>query len=339
MHRFSDVESHPKRLPHIFGYLDGPLLSLKQALQPICRHVKYLDQSITIAKKNCIYPSKHHLTRDESAAIYIYTIESDESSLYRVLNKALRSKDRDAVKPWFPYLKLFHAAIEKLPDIRMNLWRGIERDIADNYTKDDIITWWGISSCSPFIDVIKGFLNRTSTLFLVEAVRGKDISLYSSFSQEKEVLLSPATRLRVVSNALESPLLHVVHLQEIYDQNESSSSTPVVPTTKSLTFGILTDEAGNRYELPNNLKGECKGGKKHGKGTMEYANGSNYTGDWIADKRTGEVDQYMGSFENNMKSGMGVQVWPNGIQPFDQTGLIKRVNSCWGSLNVTRSMD
>ncbi|CAF5221270.1 unnamed protein product, partial [Rotaria magnacalcarata] len=50
-------------------------------------------------------------------------------------------------------------------------------------------------------------------------------------------------------------------------------------------------------------------------------------------------DQYMGSFENNMKSGMGVQVWPNGIQPFDQTGLIKRVNSCWGSLNVTRSMD
>ncbi len=34
--------------------------------------------------------------------------------------------------------------------------------------------------------------------------------------------------------------------------------------------------------------GQWQYGKKHGKGTMYYANDEKYTGDWLSDAKTGE---------------------------------------------------
>ena len=51
------------------------------------------------------------LNKDELAAIYLYTLEV----LYRPLNAALNERDRDKIKPYFPYLKLMNSALEKLP--------------------------------------------------------------------------------------------------------------------------------------------------------------------------------------------------------------------------------
>ncbi|CAF2958869.1 unnamed protein product [Rotaria sp. Silwood2] len=250
MHRFTDVEIPAKRLPHIFGYLEGPLLGLMETLEPLSSHVKYLHEAVKTATKKCHFPSEHGLTRDESAALYIYTMEWDEKSLYKVLNEALRSKYRKRVTVWFPYLKLFHTAVQKLPNVQKNLWRGIERDFTNSFKKDDVITWWSISSCSPDVDVIKEFLKDNSTLFLIEAVQGKDISMYSSYPFEKEVLLCPATRLQVLSNGLESSSFHLVHLREMHDESLPSPppSATLTPATIDLTFGVLVDEIGNRYE-------------------------------------------------------------------------------------------
>ncbi|CAF3947335.1 unnamed protein product [Rotaria sp. Silwood1] len=252
MHRFTDVEIPAKRLPHIFGYLDGPLLGLKETLQPLFGRIKYLDEAVKTARKNCHFPSEHDLTRDESATLYLYTMEWGDNSLYKVLNEALRSKHRTRVTSWFPFLKLFHTAIQKLPNVQKNLWRGIKRDFTNKYKKDDVITWWSISSCSPDVDVIKEFLTGNSTLFLIEAVQGKDISIYSSYPLEKEVLLCPATRLHVLSNALERSSLHLVHLKEICDENLSSPSSSATITSAAIfsIFEVLIDENGNRYELP-----------------------------------------------------------------------------------------
>lgn len=44
------------------------------------------------------------------------------------------------------------------------------------------------------------------------------------------------------------------------------------------------------------LMGEFRDGKSHGKGKFYYVNGQKYTGDWIDDK----------------KDGKGVYTWPNG---------------------------
>ena len=75
MNRFTDVDPIIKRLPHTYGYLDGPLLPLSKALRSICHQINHLDKAIETAKKSCHFPSEHGLTRDQSAAVYLYTME------------------------------------------------------------------------------------------------------------------------------------------------------------------------------------------------------------------------------------------------------------------------
>jgi hypothetical protein len=219
--------------------LTHQLLSLQKAIEPVLSQIDQLDRFVKIAKNECHFPSEHGLTRDESAAIFLYTMEWSENSFYQVLNRALRSENRPALKPWFAHLKLFDTAVQKLPNLRANVWRGVTRDIARNYKKDDEFTWWSISSCSTSVNVINDFLGPNSTLFLIEAVNGKAISSYTNYKGENEAVLCPGTRFRVVTDALDRPPLHLVHLREVSDD-----ITYQAPTIK-----IFSDVNSNRYEI------------------------------------------------------------------------------------------
>jgi hypothetical protein len=223
MNRFGDIDFSFKRLPPVYGYHSQKLVSLEQALEPIVSQIDELPRYIKIAKRHCRHPSEHGLTHDESAAIYIYTMEWDETSLYRVLNNTLRSENREDLKIWFPYLKLFDTGLNKLPTVKEVIWRGVPLDIGKNFTKNQLVTWWSINSCSSSVDVIKAFLenNKKSTLFLIEAKNGKAISGYTEYENENEIILTIGTQLRVKSNSLEYlDCLNVVHLIEIDDNND-----------------------------------------------------------------------------------------------------------------------
>ncbi|CAF3973027.1 unnamed protein product, partial [Rotaria sp. Silwood2] len=325
MHRFTDIESTPKRLTPVYGYLAHQLLPLQKALEPISSQINQLDRFSKIAKNECHFPSEHGLTRDESAAVFLYTMECGENSLYQVINRALRAEDRSSLKPWFGYLKLFDTGVQKLPTVRKNLWRGVPTDIAKNFKKGDEFTWWTISSCSTSVNIIKDFLGSNSTLFLIEAVNGKDISRYTNFPSESEVILCPGTRLRVVSDPLDQPPMHIVHLQEVTDETEdqfttsfhamtvtSPSKTESMPTSVNVQcphIQILIDDWGNRYE------GELKEGKRQGKGKMDFANGGKYTGDWVDGIITGQGvyiwangDRYEGQWKDGKNNGKGTFV-------------------------------
>lgn len=93
MHRVTDVEKTAKRLPHIFGYQHLPLLPLQQVLTRQIPKIRGLRSSIQTALNECHYPTKHGLTRDESGAIYLYTMEFGNHGIYQALNRALRSKN------------------------------------------------------------------------------------------------------------------------------------------------------------------------------------------------------------------------------------------------------
>jgi hypothetical protein len=228
MNRFGDIDISFKRLPPVYGYHSQKLVSLEQALELIVSQIHELPRYIKIAKRHCHYPSEHGLTHDESAAIYIYTMEWDETSLYRVLNNSLRSENRQELKIWFPYLKLFDTALNKLPTVRAVLWRGIPLDVGKSFSKNQLVTWWSINSCSTSVDVIKAFLqnDKQSTLFLIEAKNGKKISGYTEYEHEDEVILTTGTQLRVKSNSLEhAGALNVVHLVEIDNNNDEDNVT------------------------------------------------------------------------------------------------------------------
>lgn len=249
--RFADVEFDSKPLAPIYGYWSHPLVSLDEALKPISPLIPQLDRYVKTAKGHCIYPSDHGLTRDESAALYLYTMEWGKESFYRVLNRALRSEDRSSLKPWFAFLKLFDTALGKLPNVRKVIWRGVRNDISKKFKNDQEYTWWSVNSCSASVHVVKNFLANNSTLFLIEAENGKDISNLTNYPNEDEVLLGPGTKLRVVGDALDhAGGLHVVHLREVTEQNEEKNNKDIpikcgTTNEKPTTRNILGKFANN----------------------------------------------------------------------------------------------
>jgi NAD:arginine ADP-ribosyltransferase len=180
MNRYADVDYDNKKLPPVYGYWYHPIWSFEQTMQPIKSQINNLDQFAKVAKEHCHFPSEHGLTHDESAAVYLYTMEWGDASLYRVLNRVLRSVDRQTVKPWFAFLRLFDSALEKLPVVKKSVWRGVPEDISKRFKENEVITGWGISSCSSTVNVIKQFLRENSTLFLIETVNGRSLRGYTS---------------------------------------------------------------------------------------------------------------------------------------------------------------
>ncbi|CAF0984715.1 unnamed protein product [Didymodactylos carnosus] len=199
--RFLDLDNEPlKMLLPIEDYRNFALISLEKA---------------NIAK---ILPDG--LTQDESAAIQLYTLEwyPSDRSLYYQLNQTLRLEDRQQMIPWFSYLKLFLAALFKLPNVKATVWRGVKSDLTSQYPKGRRCTWWGLSSCTESTEVLKQpqFLGTTGTLFSIECLNSKNIKQHSYFQTESEILLMSATYLEVVSQLNGgADGLHIIHLKEI----------------------------------------------------------------------------------------------------------------------------
>ena len=233
MNRFSDIEASFKRLPPVYGYRAEKLVSLEQALKPIQDQIDELAYFVKIAKKYCHFPSEHGLSHDQSAAIYIYTMEWGETTLYRVLNRTLRSEERQNLKVWFPYLKLFDTALDKLPTVKEVVWRGVSLDIGKKYSENQMVTWWSINSTSSSVKVIEKFLGdqRNSTLFLIEAISGKKVSGYTEYENEHEIILRMGAEFRVKSEPLKQANgSYLVHLIQVDDDVDQSVAGPLSET-------------------------------------------------------------------------------------------------------------
>ncbi|CAF0890204.1 unnamed protein product [Adineta steineri] len=245
MNRFSDIDCSFKKLPPIYGFLSEELVSIEKALEPIGSQIANLPYYIKIAKTYCHYPSEHGLTRDESASIYVYTMEWGEQTLYRILNKTLRNENRHLCKIWFPYLKLFDTALNKLPTVKEIVWRGITEDIGKNFHENQIITWWSVNSCSSKVSVIKGFLGnkKNSTTFLIEVLNGIKVCGYTEHESEHEIILRMGTELRVKSDALEHPKgSYHVHLIEINGENNNDNNHALILASSINQMQLTTNQ-------------------------------------------------------------------------------------------------
>ncbi|CAF1630559.1 unnamed protein product, partial [Didymodactylos carnosus] len=224
----------------IDGYQNMPLVSLEEAVKPVFELLKddQLGHKIQLAKRQCSNP-ENNLTQDESASIRLYTMEATATtnSLYYRLNDALRAVDRQKLKPWFCYLKLFLTALFKLPSVKGSVWRGVKLNLSNLYKKKRTWTWWGISSCTDSKDVLESpqFLGNhgTRTLCLIQCVNGKDIRAHSFFPNENEILLLPATQFAVKRIEDQGDDLHFVELEEIVTSHPLlMSPTKGVPSSK-----------------------------------------------------------------------------------------------------------
>jgi hypothetical protein len=196
----------------IFDYEDLPLLPLEEAVEKIIPLIPHVMDYVATAKEKCNCHSTL-LTRDESAPIYLYTMPTE---FYRRLNSGLRDPNRQVLKPWLHFLKLLIAALKKLPSTKAIIWRGVDYDATSEFIDGEVYTYWYISSCSTNLDISERFLSKTGTLFLIDAIHGKDISMFSANPDEQEVILMPGTRVHAKSrtfNLLQS--FFIIQLEEI----------------------------------------------------------------------------------------------------------------------------
>ncbi|CAF4021445.1 unnamed protein product [Rotaria sp. Silwood1] len=221
--RCSDVYDEPvtQLLAPIKGYQDMPLVPLEKTLEPISHFFNGIEENAWVAKENCRNPPEG-LTQDESASIHLYTMQFDGGpSLFYVLNRTLRAENRQDIQPWFSFLKLFLTALYKLPSRAQTVWRGVrDVDLSSKYPKGKRLAWWGVSSCTTNVEVLKNkqFLGDTDTrtIFSIECQNGKAISRHSYFQNtEEEVILMPGSYFEVIGQLNPAAGLHIIQLKEI----------------------------------------------------------------------------------------------------------------------------
>jgi hypothetical protein len=186
----------------IDGYQNEPLVSLEEALKPFDGEIDGLSGYIHEAKSKCHYPSEHNLSRDESAAIYIYTMRWGPGCLYDRLHAAWSSKNPAALKPWFKYLKLFRTALDKLPNAKTEVWQGIAYDehMKDKLNSKSLPLFSSMGSCSTSEHEMRDYLHKKgdkkTILIGYESVNGKIVTGYTA-SNSKEVMLWPGAKVNM----------------------------------------------------------------------------------------------------------------------------------------------
>jgi hypothetical protein len=258
--RVSDLSDEPvdRLLVPIRGYENQPLLPLNETIKPISKLFNRIEDYVFIALHNCQNPTDG-LDQQESASIHLYTMQfSGGPSLYQSLNQSLRDENRDELKPWFSFLKLFLTALYKLPSQSKIVWRGIKNvDLSSKYTEGTKFAWWGVSSCNTNIKILESntFLGKTGerTIFSIECFNGKSIINHSYFKKtEDEVILLPGSYFEVIGQVNPAPQLHIIQLRQITPHitfleppflestnNNSSSHINQSNTNSSSTLNII----------------------------------------------------------------------------------------------------
>jgi hypothetical protein len=240
--RFSDLAEEPMlAFAPIHGYEQMPLVTLEEAIEPLLSIVPDVKRMLCIIKENC-QEIKDDLTMNESASIRLYSMEWEprEHSLNLILNRTLRDENREKLKPWFLYLKLFMKSLSKLPSIHCYVYRGIQMDLSTEYPQGKTFIWWGFSLCTQSIERFEDEqdLNKSDqrTRFKIECKSGKDIRNHSFHKTNDEILLLSSQRYKVISSLDSGNGLHIIQLKEIDSYSSLSSNNSDRTSSLSLSF-------------------------------------------------------------------------------------------------------
>ena len=216
---FTEIPTDDGTLGPITGVMDSPLLDLMTAAAQTGVADVEVHAFMAVEKAEELEADGQlgEVSIDEAAAIALYTAES---AFYRTLNQLLRQRDRQALKPFFPYLRLLLTARAKLPKHTASVWRGVKGvDLTGSFPKGKKLFWWAFNSTSKNVSTLLNPMfcgtSGTRTQFMIEAESGIDITRFSMVDAEAEVLLFPGTKLEVVDVANIAPGLFQVHLKEM----------------------------------------------------------------------------------------------------------------------------
>lgn len=227
--------------------LDLPQVSLEAALAFCTPTMPAVMASMQIALKKAKMEELHPaLSMDERAAVILYTIEAFpktesvrlqqlfecsrvfanrkfKNQVNYILNSALRSVNRRSVQPWRDYMWLLLHGLKKLPPtdcrvVHRAVLAGLH-ELGMNYCLKDIFEWSAFTSATTHVDALQASLGHFGkrTIFELELSGPvtKDISQFSHFPINGELLLPPNIIFEVVSILKCENGLHIIKCREI----------------------------------------------------------------------------------------------------------------------------
>ena len=223
---------------------EPPSVSLKEIAKDL-KHLVNDFNAIMKEAKNKPFDSQAGLTKDEAAAIHLFTMTGNKSDrpVFIHLNRALRSGSPKELKPWLSYLKMLVSGLSKLPPTESTVYRGAPKNISDKYQNECI--WGGFSLCTNRQNELTKFLDKSPehTIFKIDCKNGINLHKFSHNQEENEIILMPGTCLRVKEKSISGKGAHLVHLVEVPGKNSLISTLIGTPPSTVETFSI--SEASN----------------------------------------------------------------------------------------------
>eukprot|EP00037_Helgoeca_nana_P028579 m.336824 g.336824 ORF g.336824 m.336824 type:complete len:356 (-) comp27788_c0_seq22:291-1358(-) len=228
-------------LPPIVGWEGAPDVGLADALAGLGLQNAHLfiPTALDTAEDFIFDNPSIPITVDEAAAVNAYT---HEHFVYRPLNDVLRERKREAVKPWFSFLKLLMLGLRALPTVpRAVTWRGVKKDLSKSLREGKKFFDWSVVSTSTNAATVQQFLGNDGprTLIRVQGVTGIDIEKLSAF-QESEIVFKPGTRFEV-QTVIQTGTLTVVEIHELASDAAAPAAAPVPappPAAAALKSGV-----------------------------------------------------------------------------------------------------
>lgn len=143
--------------------------------------------------------------------------------VYYMLNSALRSVNRQSVRPWRDYIWLLLHGLKKLPPsdcrvVHRAMSTGLH-ELGENYCRNEEFQWSAFSSTTTHVEVLQSFLGQSGdrTMFQLElnSPVARDISQFSLYPNERELLLPPNVLFEVLSILNCGNGLHIIQCRQI----------------------------------------------------------------------------------------------------------------------------
>lgn len=248
-------------LPQILQRMyEGSYKPVHQTVESALEFILPADQLKTLLS-GCLYNSP------AAKAIYLYTVEhyfqyqsTVYYGLYSLCNTALMEKKVDLLVKLSDYLYYLLTGIQQCPKVRnKTVWRGmaLPTDAFGNHSHFTSITWLGVNSCSkseatanefslsgsinPFVmssDTIVDDLSATKHILCrIDVREAYDVSDFSAFPYEQEVILLPGSRLTVFEETHSAGVSIIKMAQEnMLPDIRIEPGTPPIKGTSSLSW-------------------------------------------------------------------------------------------------------
>jgi hypothetical protein len=140
-----------------------------------------------------------------------------------MMNSSLRSLERHSVRPWRDYFWLLLHALQKLPAAESRVvhraMTSSLHSLGENYCRGEEFQWSAFSSTTTHVEVLQTFLGQSGerTIFQLElsVPIARDISEFSLYPNEKELLLPPNVLFEVVSILNCGGGLHIIQCRQM----------------------------------------------------------------------------------------------------------------------------